>query len=78
MEITIWKQGDTYNTTIYETYKSSIEKKASKLIVSTNKFVHILKVTFNLIKNYKWLDSSNTTEVTKTKKYYNNKKSNKK
>lgn len=81
MEITIWKNGNTYNTTIYQTYKSSIEKKASKTIVSSNKLLHVFKVAFYLIKDYKWLDSSNTVETTKTtKKYYNNKskKSNKK
>ena len=78
MEITIWKQGNTYNTTIYQTYKSSIEKKASKTLVSTNKLVHVFKVAFYLIKGYKWLDTSNTTEVVKTKKYYNNKSKSKK
>ncbi len=80
MEITIWKQGDTYNTTIYQTYKSSTEKKASKTIVSTNKLVHVIKIAYYLIKDNKWLDSSNTIESNKvTRKYYKkNKKSNKK
>lgn len=82
MEITIWKQqvdGATiYNTTIYETYKSSTDKKQSITIVTSNKFLHTIKIAYNVIKNYKWLSTSNTIEVVKSKKYFNTKpKSNK-
>lgn len=77
MELTILKQSGTYSTTIYQTFKSSIEKKASKTIVSKNKFIHAIKVAFNILLYYKWLGTSNTSEGVKNTKYYN-KKSNKK
>jgi hypothetical protein len=79
MEITIWKSKGSINTTIYQTYKASGDKKATVTIVSTNKFIHAIKIAFNVVKNYKWLLTSSEIETVKsnTKKYYpknNNKK----
>lgn len=80
MEITIWKTKEDYNATIYETYKASKEKKASITIVSTSRLEFAISLAWKILRNYKWLDTSSLLEVSKPKKYYNNKnkKSNKK
>jgi hypothetical protein len=72
MEITIWKSKGSINTTIYQTYKASVDKRATVAITSTNKFIHAIKVAFNVVKNYKWLLTSSEAETVKsnTKKYY--------
>jgi len=80
MEITIWKSKGNYNTTIYETYKASKDKKGSITLVSKNNFIQALKIAYNVIINYKWLLTSSDVEVVKTnnsKKYYPPKKNKK-
>lgn len=89
MEITIFKDkvknlaGEEfylYCGTIYETFKSSKDKKKVKYVTGGSKLEFAISLAWNILRNYKWLDTSSLLEVSKPKKYYNNKnkKSNKK
>lgn len=82
MEIVIHKQStikNSYIGIIYETYTSSIDKKELVTIKAKSNFVFAIKLAWNIIKKSKWLESSLILLESKPKKrYYKNKKSNKK